>query len=75
MATIKIDLLKKMVREIIKEEKMINEGIPMGESKLAQETATKLSFLINRMSRPDLEKEARLLASKIISLMDEDSKY
>ena len=65
--------LKKIIKEVLSETQFLNEGLPIGKSKEAQEAAQKLNFIIGRMSRPDLQNEARVYASKIIDLIDKDS--
>ena len=64
--------LKKLIKEVLSETQFVNEGLPMGKSKEAQEAAHKLNFIIGRINRPDLQKKARVAAGDIISLIDED---
>ena len=68
MATNKITLneLRNIVKQIIK------EGLPIGKSQVAQDAANKLNFIVSKISRPDLEKQASNHASEIIRLIDED---
>jgi len=54
-------------------EQTVNENLPIGKSKLAQELAQKLNTYIGKIQNPELEKEAKVHASKIISLIDKDS--
>ena len=54
-------------------EKSVNEGMPVGKSKLAQELAPKLNIYIGKIQNPKLENEAMVHASKIIELIDKDS--
>jgi len=54
-------------------EKSVNEAMPVGQSKLAQELAPKLNIYINKIQNPQLGKEAMVHASKIIELIDKDS--
>lgn len=58
------------LRSLVKQH--LNEGIPMGQSKLAQDTANKLNFAIGKMNNPDLEGKARALAGQLIQLLDQD---
>jgi hypothetical protein len=51
----------------------VNEGMPVGKSKLAQELAQKLNIYIGKIQNPQLENEAMVHASKIIRLIDQDS--
>jgi hypothetical protein len=64
--------LKKIIKEVLSETQFLNEGLPMGKSKEAQEAAQKLNFIIGRMSRPDLQQKARVAAGDIIRLIDAD---
>jgi len=68
MATKKITLneLRSLVKQIIQ------EGLPIGKSQVAQDAANKLNFIVSKISRPDLEKKANYFASEIIRLIDED---
>lgn len=68
MATNKITLneLKTLIKQII------NEGLPIGKSQVAQDAANKLNLIVSKISRPDLEKQARYHASEIIRLIEED---
>ena len=54
-------------------EQTVNENLPIGKSKLAQELAQKLNTYVGKIQNPELEKEAKVHASKIISLIDKDS--
>ena len=63
--------LKNIIRECINES-FINEGLPFGKSKLAQESANILNSICGKISRPDLSREARIHASEIIRLIDQD---
>jgi hypothetical protein len=64
--------LKKIIKEVLSETQFLNEGLPMGKSKEAQEAAQKLNFIIGRMNRPDLQQKARVSAGEIIRLIDAD---
>ena len=68
MATNKITLneLKTLIKQII------NEGLPIGKSQVAQDAANKLNLIVSKISRPNLENQARYHASEIIKLIDED---
>ncbi len=68
MTTKKITLneLRSLVKQIIQ------EGLPIGKSQVAQDAANKLNFIVSKISRPDLEKKANYFASEIIRLIDED---
>lgn len=70
MATKKIKINE--LRALI--ESVLNEGLPMGESKPAQDAANTLNSMIGKMSRPDLQQKARELAGQLISLIDKDQK-
>ena len=63
--------LKQLIRETI-EEQIVQEGLPMGSSKLAQEAAVTLNNIVGRIQRPDLAKKARVHAAEIINLIDQD---
>jgi hypothetical protein len=64
--------LKKIIKEVLSETQFLNEGLPMGKSKEAQEAAQKLNFIIGRMNRPDLQQKARVSAGEIVRLIDAD---
>lgn len=64
--------LKKIIKEVLSETQFLNEGLPIGKSKEAQEAAQKLNFIIGRMHRPDLQQKARVAAGDIIRLIDAD---
>jgi len=68
MATNKITLneLKTLIKQII------NEGLPIGKSQVAQDAANKLNLIVSKISRSNLENQARYHASEIIKLIDED---
>lgn len=69
MATKKITLSE--LRDLVKQ--IINEGLPIGNSKEAQDAANKLNTIISIIDRPDLSKKANFHASEIIRLIDEDN--
>ena len=47
--------LKKLIKEVLSETQFVNEGLPMGKSKEAQEAAHKLNYIVHSLiSRPDL---------------------
>jgi hypothetical protein len=62
--------LKKIIRECLSE--TLNENIPTGKSKVAQDASKTLNFIVNRIQSPDLGNEARSAAAKIIDLIDQD---
>jgi hypothetical protein len=64
--------LKKLIKEVLSETQFVNENLPMGKSKEAQEAGQKLNFIIGRINRPDLQKKARIHAADIINLIDAD---
>jgi hypothetical protein len=64
--------LKKLIKEVLSETQFVNENLPIGKSKEAQEAAHKLNFIIGRINRPDLQKQARVAAGDIIRLIDAD---
>jgi hypothetical protein len=64
--------LKKIIKEVLSETQFLNEGLPIGKSKEAQDAAQKLNFIIGRINRPDLQKKARIHAADIINLIDAD---
>ena len=64
--------LKKLIKEVLSESQFLNEGLPMGKSKNAQDAAHKLNFIIGQISRPDIQKKAGVHASEIIRLIDDD---
>jgi hypothetical protein len=64
--------LKKLIKEVLSETQFVNENLPMGQSKEAQEAGQKLNFIIGRINRPDLQKKARVAAGDIIRLIDAD---
>ena len=64
--------LKKLIKEVLSESQFLNEGLPIGNSKHAQDSAWKLNFIISKIHRPDLQKKARIYASDIIRLIDAD---
>ncbi len=74
MKTKKITLneLKKLVKQIVTEETILNEGLPIGNSKLSQSLAQTLNIAIGKMERPDVASKARALAGQLISLIDSD---
>ncbi len=64
--------LKTIIKEVLSETQFLNEGLPIGKSKEAQDAAQKLNFIIGRINRPDLQKKARIHAADIINLIDAD---
>ena len=64
--------LKKLIKEVLSETQFVNENLPIGKSEEAQEAGQKLNFIIGRISRPDIQKEARVAAADIIRLIDAD---
>jgi hypothetical protein len=65
--------LKKLIKEVLSETQFVNEGLPMGKSKEAQEAAHKLNYIVHSLiSRPDLQRKGRVAAGDIIRLIDED---
>ncbi len=64
--------LKKLIKEVLSETQFVNENLPIGKSKEAQEAGQKLNFIIGRINRPDLQKKARVAAGDIIRLIDAD---
>jgi len=59
--------------ESINIKQSVNEGMPVGKSKLAQELAQKLNIYIGKIQNPQLQNKAMVHASKIIELIDKDS--
>jgi hypothetical protein len=53
-------------------EETINEGLPIGKSKPAQDAANALNSIVSKIEMPNLSQEARVAASKIIDLIDQD---
>jgi len=64
--------LKKLIKEVLSETQFVNENLPVGKSKEAQDAGEKLNFIIGRISRPDIQKKARVAAADIIRLIDAD---
>ena len=63
--------LKNIIRECINES-LINEGLPSGQSELAREMSWKLTMIVHKIKRPDLNRKAGHHAADIIRLIDRD---
>lgn len=63
--------LKQLIRETI-EERIVQEGLPNGKSKIAHQAAVTLNNIVGRIQRPDLAQKARVHAAEIINLIDQD---
>jgi len=55
-----------------KSDKAVNESLPMGKSKPAQDAANTLNSIVSKIEMPNLSQKARVAASEIISLIDQD---
>jgi len=53
-------------------EQAVNEGLPIGKSKPAQDAANALNSIVSKIEMPNLSQKARVAASEIISLIDQD---
>ncbi len=58
--------LKQLIRECLQ------ESLEQGKSRIARDAAQKLTYIVEKIQRPDLEQKARVHAAEIISLIDQD---